>query len=291
MSCAEQVPGVGGMRGSQVRDVSGVSSQEAGSAGPPPASPHEKDTAERERDARPLLLRVQDWLLIRWVRIPSPGRRLPAPATPAAGSPTRSARQVRGQGSLTCTRCALREGGTVPRRAGLGMREEGWARRDARGGSPAPTVRSPTRLWAADPRRSAPLGVSCSPRPGGAPAALPHPRPSPESTQLRRPGGTPGSGGGSEKRPSSAAPQEESLITTGCRSGLFPPLLSVLLPPRNADIFEGHPPPTNVCIRRGQRWPRKLVYRTPGSTMPPASLCILKITEPNKAYFLFVLKR
>lgn len=168
MSRAEQVPGVGGMRWSQVRDVSGVSGQEAGSAGPPPASPHEKDAAERERDARPLLLRVQDWLLIRWVRIPSPGRRLPVPAPPAAGSPTRSARQVRGQGSLTCTRRALWEGGTVPRRAGLGMR-----RRDARGGSPRPPQSGP-RLGCglslpapADPRRPAPLRVSCSPRPRG----------------------------------------------------------------------------------------------------------------------------
>lgn len=297
MSCAEQVPGVGGMRWSQVRDVSGVSGQEAGSAGPPPASPHEKDAAERERDARPLLLWVQDWLLIRWVRIPSPGRRLPVPATPAAGSPTRSARQVRGQGSLTCTRCALWEGGTVPRRAGLGMRGEGWARRDAQGGSPRPHSPVP-RLSCGlnlpapeDPRRSAPLRVSCSPRPRGCTGRAPPPASVPESTQLRRLSGTPGSGGGSEKRPSSAAPQEESLITTGCRSGLFPPLLSVLLPPRNADIFEGYPPPTKVCVRRGQFQPRKLVYRTPGSTMHPASLCILKITEPNKAYFLFVLKR
>lgn len=163
MSRAEQVPGVGGMRWSQVRDVSGVSGQEAGSAGPPLASPHE-DAAERERDARPLLLRVQDWLLISWLRIPSPGKRLPVPATPAAGSPTRSARQVRGQGSLTCTRCALWEGGTVPRRAGLGMREEGWARRDARGGSPRPPQSGPpTRLWAEPPSSCGSSPVSPAP--------------------------------------------------------------------------------------------------------------------------------
>ena len=289
------------MRWSQVRDVSGVSGWEAGSAGPPPASPHEKDAAERERDARPLLLPVQDWLPIRRVRISSPGRRLPVPATPAAGRPHAwpgryGAKEVppapgeRGGGGCP----------TAPQHAGLGMRQEGWARRDAPGGSPLPPppqsgpdsavgkTSQLLRILAGEPRS----GWAAPRPPEGAPAALPHPRPSPESTQLRRPSGTPGSGGGSEKRPPSAPPQEESLITTGCRPGLFPPLLSVLLPPRNADIFEGYPPPTNVCIRRGQYQPRKLVvYRTPGSTMHPASLCILKIPEPNKAYFLFVLKR
>lgn len=194
-------------------------------------------------------------------------------------------------------------GGGAPRHPST----QGWgcARRDGPGGMrregpPYPRPHSPgpdsavgktsqlLRILAGQPRS----GWAAPRPPEGAPAALPHPRPSPESTQLRRPSGTPGSGGGSEKRPPSAPPQEESLITTGCRPGLFPPLLSVLLPPRNADIFEGYPPPTNVCIRRGQYQPRKLVvYRTPGSTMHPASLCILKIPEPNKAYFLFVLKR
>lgn len=258
MSRAEQVPGVGGMRWSQVRDVSGVSGREAGSAGPPPASPHEKDAAERERDARPLLLPVQDWLLIRWVRISSPGRRLPVPATPAACRPharpgrygakeVPPARGERGGG-----------GGGAPRHPSA--QSWGCTRRDGPGGmhregppssAPAPTVGPPTQRWGEPPSSCGSSPVSPAPgellpaprSPGGAPAALPHPRPSPESTQLRRPSGTPGSGVGSEKRPPSAPPQVKSLITTGCRPGLFPPLLSVLLPPRNADIFEGYPPP------------------------------------------------
>lgn len=184
MSRTEQVPGVGGMRWSQVRDVSGVSGWEAGSAGPPPASPHEKDAAERERDARPLLLPVQDWLPIRRVRISSPGRRLPVPATPAAGRPhawpgrygakeVPPARGERGGGGCP----------TAPQHAGLGMRQEGWARRDAPGGSPLPPPpQSGPRLSRgknlpapADPRRSAPLRVSCSPPPGGCTGRAPPP--------------------------------------------------------------------------------------------------------------------
>lgn len=196
MSRAEQVPGVGGMRWSQVRDVSGVSGREAGSAGPPPASPHEKDAAERERDARPLLLPVQDWLLIRWVRISSPGRRLPVPATPAAGRP--HARPGRyGAKEVPPARGERGGGGAVPhgtpaRRAGDargGMGQEGCTGRVPP--PPPPPPQSGPRLSGgenlpapADPRRSALLRVSCSPPP--APRGVHRPR-SPTRVRPRNP--------------------------------------------------------------------------------------------------------
>lgn len=174
MSRTEQVPGVGGMRWSQVRDVSGVSGWEAGSAGPPPASPHEKDAAERERDARPLLL-PKDWLPIRRVRISSPGRRLPVPATPAAGRPhawpgrygakeVPPARGERGGGGVPH--------GTPARRAGDapgGMGQEGCAGRVPP--TPAPTVRAPTQPWEKPPSSCGSSPVS--PAPG---ELLPAPR-------------------------------------------------------------------------------------------------------------------
>lgn len=72
---------------------------------------------------------------------------------------------------------------TAPQHAGLGMRQEGWARRDAPGGSPLPPPpQSGPRLSRgknlpapADPRRSAPLRVSCSPPPGGCTGRAPPP--------------------------------------------------------------------------------------------------------------------
>lgn len=78
---------------SQVSDVSG---EEEGSADLPPAragSPHLKDTEERERDARPLLLLlllvgVQDLLLICWVLIcPRPSEAAAAATAFISGLP------------------------------------------------------------------------------------------------------------------------------------------------------------------------------------------------------------
>lgn len=173
MSRAEQVPGVGGMRWSQVRDVSGVSGWEAGSAGPPPASPHKKDAAERERDARPLLLPVQDWLPIRWVRSSSPGRRLPVPATPAAGRPHAWPGRY---GAKEVPPARGERGGGAPRHPSA----QGWgcARKDGPGGMrregppyPRPHSPGPTQPWEKPPSSCGSSPVS--PAPG---EMLPAPR-------------------------------------------------------------------------------------------------------------------